>query len=323
MKKIFIVFCILFVYANAAIQMSLVDIYRKQGKDAVAKQIEAILQSPFYWKSYLEDKDVNLGYYEYDTPIVIVNKSEKTIKLFQNKDNKYTFIESENVIIGKMGDKEKEGDLKTPVGSYEIKRRFVPSDTFYGPLAFELSYPNLFDKLNNKSGHGIWIHGFPLDNSKRNSNTKGCIALQNNDIKDFDKKLQSTQAVVIITEKDKVQASKDVIANILAELFKWKNAWKYNNLQNYLSFYDPNFIRFDGKNRSEFATYKSSIFQKQQSKIIEFNNISIVPYPDINEKNLFLIKFDEIYKTDSYSFSGKKELYIKVVNDKMKILTEK
>ena len=39
-----------------------------------------------------------------------------------------------------------------------------------GQLAFVLSYPNTYDKVQGKNGHGIWIHGSPLDGRQRRPN---------------------------------------------------------------------------------------------------------------------------------------------------------
>ncbi len=323
MKKIFITSLCFIAYLQASVQTSLIDIYRQKGLSEVQKQIELSLQDPSYWKEHLKDKNTTIGFYEFDTPVILVNKELKTIKLYKWKDYNQSFLSRDDVIVGKMGDKQKEGDLKTPVGVYEIQKRFTPQDPFYGPLAFSLSYPNTLDKLQNKNGHGIWIHGFPLDEKQREDMTKGCIALKNDALVEFDKKLNTNKGIVIISEKKKISVKKDTISYALAQLFAWKNAWKENNLKSYLSFYDESFTRFDGKNKKEFAKYKTSIFQKREKKTITFKNIAIIPHPDTKEDNIFRISFDEVYKTASYSFVGKKELYVKMEDDKMKILVEK
>ena len=43
----------------------LVNIYRFQGINSVENEIENTLKDVNYWKTYLEDKDVDYGYYEY------------------------------------------------------------------------------------------------------------------------------------------------------------------------------------------------------------------------------------------------------------------
>lgn len=307
----------------ASMQTSLVDIYRRNGIESLQTQLEEILQIPLYWKEYLTDKNVSKGFYEYDTPIVFVDKKSKTMQLYHNIKNKQKLKSTQDVIVGKMGDKQKEGDLKTPVGVYDITRRFIPKDTFYGPISFELSYPNLMDKLNEKDGYGIWIHGFPLNNEKRDGRTKGCVAVKNDILKKFDEEMGVDKAIVIISEQGDIVVKKSTISNMLAQLFRWRSAWKNSDVVNYLSFYDDSFKRYDGKGKKEFSSMKKSIFSRKENKIIRFTNITISPYPSTKMKNIYRITFDEYYKTKHYKFEGKKELYVKMENKQMKIIAEK
>ena len=34
---------------------------------------------------------------------------------------------------------------------------------FYGAGALPINYPNEWDRLNGRTGHGIWLHGTPAD----------------------------------------------------------------------------------------------------------------------------------------------------------------
>lgn len=79
----------------------------------------------------------------------------------------------------KDGDKQKEGDLKTPEGVYFIGDRIRQKldYTLYGNTAFALNYPNPMDRLRGKTGYGIWIHGRGTPITPKL--TRGCVALQN------------------------------------------------------------------------------------------------------------------------------------------------
>ena len=62
-----------------------------------------------------------------------------------------------------VGPKEREGDGRTPEGSYIIDRRM--RDSAYD-LALHISYPNAIDRMvaryyHFKPGGGIYIHGMP------------------------------------------------------------------------------------------------------------------------------------------------------------------
>ena len=60
---------------------------------------------------------------------------------------------------------------------------------------------------------------------------------------------------------------------------------------------------------NEFSAMKKRVFSKNESKIIEFKNITIVPYPNTEGKNSYRVSFDEKYRADTYKFDGNKVLY--------------
>ena len=306
-------------YANTA-----VDMYRQNGIDAVEKYIKKQLQSKSYWDEYLKDHNLEYGYYENLDSLLVASKKNKELTIFQSDSKKLNKLAKyEGVIVGADGDKFKEGDLKTPLGVYTIRRRFTPSDQFYGPLAFVLSYPNTYDKVRGKNGHGIWIHGSPLDGSKRDPMSKGCIVLDNNTIGLLDSNLKHKNSIILVSENGMQKVKKGEISTILSELFKWKAAWRKSDINTYLDFYDKNFKRHDGLRKKNFSAMKKQIFSRKQKKEIVFKNINISPYSNIEGKRLFKVAFYEIYKSKRYKFRGNKELYIELNGKSFKILSER
>jgi len=320
MKKLLILVCIsMSLYANSA-----VDIYRQNGLEGVEKYIKKQLQSKSYWDEYLKDYDLRYGYYENIDSLLVASKKAKELAIYQiNKKKLELLAKYEDVIVGADGDKYKEGDLKTPLGVYTIRKRFTPQDPFYGPLAFSLSYPNTYDKVRGKDGHGIWIHGSPLDGSDRDPMSKGCIVLDNDTIQLLDKKIEHKNSIILVHENGMEQVQKNEISTILSNLFKWKNAWKESDIDTYLSFYDEDFKRYDHVKKKNFASMKKQIFSRKQEKEIIFKNINISPYSSEEGKRLFKIAFYEIYNTNTYNFKGNKELYVELNNKSFKILSEK
>ena len=300
----------------------LVDIYRTQGIDAVKVEIEKELMKKSYWDKHLKNKDIKHGYYESIKYVITTQKDQKKLQLHKLENNKFKTLMTKNVFVGKnRGDKKKEGDLKTPTGAYSLTTKLTKLDQFYGPMALVTNYPNTFDKVQKKDGHGIWIHGLPFDN-ERDDYTKGCIALENGSLKALDKNINIKNSVLIIGE-DKIQnISKKEISTILSAIFSWKDAWKQSDLKNYISFYNINFKKNNGMGIKKFKQYKKRIFAKNEKKKIELTNINIMPYPNSLNKIMYKIVMDENYKTRSYKFEGKKELYIELKNNKMSILAE-
>ncbi|EIB7804127.1 murein L,D-transpeptidase, partial [Campylobacter coli] len=273
-----------FICISALGASDLVKIYLNQGLDAVGVAIEKELTNKDFWLDEIGDRNISLGYYDDDVAIVLTNKTDKILRVYSYSDGKIKQdFEQKAIITGLMGDKQVEGDLKTPVGFYELGRKFNPGDPYYGPFAFATTYPNLLDKVQGKTGGGIWIHGYPLDGTRLDEfKTRGCIALFNENLEEFAKVVQNKKVFAMTEEKEKVRAKKEDIAALLADLFAWKLAWTDSDINTYLNFYDEKqFKRFDKMKFEQFASMKKSIFSRKEDKKIKFSDINISPYPNV------------------------------------------
>ncbi len=314
-----VVFLILALSLNAK---ELMDIYRMEGIKAVEQELEKNLRDVNFWKKYLEKRNVEYGYYEYNKYVILAEKENKELSIFENLEDDYKLISKEKMIIGEnSGDKLLEGDKKTPEGSYDLLQKKTGLDQFYGPFALVTSYPNSFDQSLNKKGHGIWIHGMPL-NGDRENYTQGCLALNNEKLKELEKNIDYKKTVLITSGDEFKKAKKEDIALILSSIYKWKDAWKTSNINEYLSFYSKEFKRADRSDFNTFANQKKQIFAKNENKIINLYNMDISPYPNSLGKKIYRAVMDEEYYSPSVKFVGKKELFLEVANNKVQILTE-
>ncbi len=294
-------------------------LYKSGGK----KLIEKEMLSTTYWNNSLFNKDLRFGYFERAFSLLTVNKEKGSLELYTpDSQKRFNLRKRYNAFTGKnAGDKFKEGDLKTPVGIYTFTEKRKKVDPFYGPMAFVTSYPNLYDRIRGKSGDGIWIHGVPFTGS-RDPFTRGCVAINNNDLLQLDKTINPSNTLLIIDSTSKQWINPNAYAHILAALYQWKAAWSDNDLETYLSFYDSSFKRGDGMSLNQFKSYKERIFSKDESKSIAFDEINIIPYPG-EAKNLYWITFNQLYQSDTHRFSGDKVLLIRLNQDKsISILTE-
>lgn len=307
------------IYANPVLTN-----YRVNGVDNLEKQMDLELTNTKYWTDYLKNIDTTFGYIESYSTILACDKEKSTLTLYkQNENKKFTVLKDYNAFTGKRGgDKKQEGDLKTPLGIYKLTKKISKLDSFYGPLAFVTSYPNIYDKFRGKNGSGIWIHGLPTEQT-RDEFTKGCIAINNSNLETLDKHININSTMLIINSSKTIQkVSKTTFSKLLAGLYEWRYNWLYNNTKEYLSFYSTDFIRDDGMKYSKFIKYKTRLFQKGEKKKIIFNNINVVPYP--NSSNIFQITFKEFYRSNSFKFEGDKILMVKIdENNNFKIFTEK
>lgn len=301
----------------------LVDLYRLQGLNAVEKKLEESLKDKEYWNNYLKNKNVDLGYYETKKYVILTHKMKSELALYEINNHESNLITRNSVIVGeKEGDKYLEGDKKTPEGVYELTGKKTKLDQFYGPFALVTSYPNTFDKSLDKKGHGIWIHGMPLKNEEREKYTRGCIALDNPQLEKLAENIDLNNAVLLTSNDEFEKANKDEIALVLSSIFNWKDSWKRSDINKYLKFYSDDFKKYDGSDFKKFSRYKKRIFRKKERKRIHFSDISITPYPNSLNKRMFKIIMDQIYKSPTVNFKGKKELFLEIVNNEVKILTE-
>lgn len=324
MKKL--VFFMLFGIGNLVANeiYNLVDEYRKNGVYGIKNELEKYLLDKKYWSNYLVKIDTQFGYFEDMDFIFVASKQKQNLSLYQIKNQQISLLNKTNAIFGSnKNDKTTQGDLATPIGVYDLTQKLKNLDQYYGPLAFVTSYPNLYDRLHKKTGYGIWIHGLPL-NGNRDNNTKGCIAIDNVTLAQYEKSIDYKKTILITYPNEAKAVSKDALATILHGLFVWRDAWINNDLDLYLSFYSDRFMRFDGMKISQFREFKRRVFAKEESKSIEFKHINIVPYPNENGLDLYRVRFLEDYKAQGgYKFNGIKELYVAVESNKMQILIEK
>lgn len=116
---------------------------------------------------------------------VLVIKSER--KMYLQKDGKT--IKTFPIALGPnpVGQKENEGDGKTPEGTYTLDWQRHETPTFH---SFHVSYPNAIDSARAESkglkpGSNIMVHGTSKGVKKKKDWTNGCIALSNADMTEF------------------------------------------------------------------------------------------------------------------------------------------
>lgn len=141
--------------------------------------------------------DVHLPQSALEESLILVDKSKDEFFYLEKHGDTITRLHYPSIHGENEGDKQVEGDLKTPEGVYFVRGKIqVPLDfEMYGNHAYVLNYPNPIDILRGKTGGGIWIHskGNPIAGQR----TQGCVAIDLEDIKSLDKYLKAGTPVVI------------------------------------------------------------------------------------------------------------------------------
>jgi murein L,D-transpeptidase YafK len=120
---------------------------------------------------------------------IVVEKSQRRMVLMSGD----TVVRSYEIALGSTpaGDKQREGDGKTPEGRYVIEGR-NPSSAFH--LSLKISYPDASDRAaaaarNVSPGGDIFIHGAPnwwlLPGQPPGDWTRGCIAVTKAEIEEI------------------------------------------------------------------------------------------------------------------------------------------
>jgi murein L,D-transpeptidase YafK len=122
---------------------------------------------------------------------VIVEKEARKLHLMKDGKPFRTF----RIALGirPVGDKEQEGDFRTPEGTYLLDARNPNSEYF---LSIHISYPDSEDFLEARErgldpGGAIMIHGQPNEPTRSEAYyrtqdwTNGCIAVSNSDMIDI------------------------------------------------------------------------------------------------------------------------------------------
>ncbi len=87
-------------------------------------------------------------------------KSENVLELWMKRGQRYTLVKTYSICkwSGKLGPKQRTGDKQAPEGFYQISQgRMNPNSKYH--LAFNLGYPNKFDRNHKRSGSFLMVHG--------------------------------------------------------------------------------------------------------------------------------------------------------------------
>lgn len=204
------------------------------------------------------------------------------------------------------GDKQYEGDLKTPEGVYFVQSRLDGGLDFqlYGDLAFTLDFPNPVDKIKGKTGSGIWIHGRGHQLTTRE--TKGCMALANNDLHALDPLVERGTPVVIAGNVQWTggRMGSDVPDELVGKVRSWADTWQ-NKSESFFDYYDQDrFAKGQGRPFNAFRDHKENLFQRLPWITVMVSDVRVLPGPDY-----WVTYFGQLYRSSSLVSEGMKRLY--------------
>lgn len=167
-----------------------------------------------------------------DSHAILVEKQSARLLVYRHKEGDLKKVLEVPCSIGfKKGRKVRPWDGRTPEGVFWIIRKMEDGGLAprYGIGALVLDYPNLFDKLQGRDGHGIWIHGTQDPRRIRNPrSSNGCVVVTNEAFREISSLVRVEETPVIIEPSLHMlqrQAWSVQRERFLSLLGRWKETW--------------------------------------------------------------------------------------------------
>ncbi|MET3120795.1 murein L,D-transpeptidase YafK [Oxalobacteraceae bacterium GrIS 2.11] len=257
----------------------------------------------------------------------VVDAKRSRLYVYENQAGRLKLLSDYYVTQGKLGvEKSKEGDQKTPLGVYYITSRLPGAklSDFYGSGALPINYPNEWDKVNGRSGSGIWLHGTPADSFSRPPlDSDGCIVLTNPDLKKISESVEIGKTPVVIGEQiefvsaSKWQEERDLATKLIND---WRLDVESKNSKRWLNNYSGTFKNAQGDALPVW-------FEKQQLPLsgaadvsIKLSDVTFFNYP--GKGNMLVSTFTQETHSGKYRNVTRKRQYWAKEANRWKIIFE-
>ncbi|MGK5089953.1 L,D-transpeptidase family protein [Bdellovibrionota bacterium FG-2] len=194
---------------------------------------------------------------------ILVDKKTNTLYLAQYVDGVYQTVKTYHATLGQVkGDKEDEGDLKTPEGIYTIRARLTPPKLpkKFGVMAFDVNYPNTYDQLAGRKGSSIMLHATnEPDRLNKNYDSLGCVVVKNEEIKEIQPYVRLGLTPVLIFAELTDEYMKPAVGGALKDFFEsWIKAWENKDIDSYVDHYHSDFSA-QGMSKKAWRGYKRNL----------------------------------------------------------------
>ena len=242
---------------------------------------------------------------------LVVDTSRSRLYVYANDLGRPRYVTDFYISLGRYGvDKAREGDQKTPIGVYTITSEKEKVPDFYGPRAFPLSYPNDWDRMHGRQGHGIWLHGTPSETYSRPPwATDGCVVLTNDDLARLAKYVDVSRTPVVIGQSiqwlDRKRWESDR-QEFLDTFARWKKDWESLDTDRYLAHYSGHF-RTEGKDLAAWKASKNRVNAGKQWVKVGIDELSLFAYP--GQQDMMMVTFEQDYRSSNMSKKTHKRQY--------------
>ena len=258
---------------------------------------------------------------------LLVDKKTNILHLAEYVDGEYKILKRFHATMGQVqGDKQNEGDLKTPEGIYTFSSRLTPPTLKpkFGVMAFYMDFPNAFDRLAGRTGSDIMLHATDdPERLKKNFDSEGCIVVRNEEIEELRPHVRLGLTPVLVFPELTEEFMKPGKDTALRDFFKsWVSAWEGKQLDNYIDHYHSDFSA-QGKSRDAWKAYKGGLNRNYSSIQVNPENVMVYRHPKYS-----MITFTQNYRSKlsngapGHRSRGTKILYVAEEMGKPKIIAE-
>jgi murein L,D-transpeptidase YafK len=235
--------------------------------------------------------------------VIVVDTSKNRLYVYANDGGRPRYVTDFYTSLGKRGvEKQRQGDQKTPIGVYKVIAAKEKLPDFYGPGAYPLDYPNEWDRLHNRDGNGIWLHGTPSETYSRPPwATDGCIVLTNEDFRKLGKYIDVNSTPVVIGQSIEWrdgkawQSERDAF---LASFGRWRADWESRDINRYLANYSPTF-RSETRDFATWKAQKRKVNAAKQWIKVGVKDLSVFSYP--GSAHTIMVTFEQDYRSNNLS----------------------
>jgi murein L,D-transpeptidase YafK len=258
---------------------------------------------------------------------VLVDKKTNRLLVSEYVDGEFRVVRSYHSTLGKVvGDKEDEGDLKTPEGIYTLTSLLTPPSLKpkFGVMAFYVNYPNAYDQIAGRTGKDIMLHATnEPERLKQNYDSEGCVVVKNEELVEIKPFIRLGLTPILIFPELSDEYMKPGRDGPLKSFFEsWVRAWETKEIDPYISHYHSDFSA-QGMNRARWKDFKAGLNKRYETIKIGPEDVVYYRHPKYS-----VITFTQNYRSTlkrggvGHKSRGTKILYVAEEAHQPKIIAE-
>ena len=200
----------------------------------------------------------------------------------------------------------------------ELVKKYGEYALIYGAGSFPLNYPNMVDRIEKKTGGGIWLHGVKPDLDK--TYTQGCVAMNNTHFNTLFKNIKVTTPTIIAeklmyTDEYNYESTKSKVEKAFNDFM---TAWEKNNKQAFRDAVHTNFKTFGGTTKKAYTATKTNLMDIYPQKDIRNMNTKYF----IKDEKYAVVDTEQFYCAPNLTTFTNKKYYFIDENGTLKLISE-